>query len=133
MSDSSMAADGGPVWRADGDVWSRWSLEASLARYTETLEPTELDVAAEGMQRILDLERQREETTLPAWAAFELGMLRAKQNQRGPAGAAWRQAMGTGDPEYAPRAACCLAVICQQEHDWDRAGEAWRFALDSGN
>jgi hypothetical protein len=133
MSDSSLAAGGGPVWPADGGVWGLWSLEASLARCTDGLEPAKLDVAAEGMQHILDLELRRGETMLPAWAAFELGRVRAKQNQRGPAVAAWRQAMDTGDPEYGPRAACCLAVICQQEHDWGQAREAWQFALDAGN
>lgn len=43
-------------------------------------------------------------------AAFGLGLMHIQMGDRARAFAAWRQAIATEDPEYAPRAACFMAV-----------------------
>jgi tetratricopeptide (TPR) repeat protein len=43
-------------------------------------------------------------------AAFALGLVKIQQGDRQAAFTAWRQALATDDPEYAPRAALFIAV-----------------------
>jgi tetratricopeptide (TPR) repeat protein len=119
---------------AGGDVWPSFSAHAPLWRSIENIDQDgdQLKRAADWLQRILEVNDQRAEK-VPAWAAFELGLVRAKQRDRAAANSAWRKAMATNDPEYAPRAACFLAVGYQHDNDWDRARQAWQFALDAGN
>ena len=128
------AASGGAAGGAGGDAWPSFSADSPLMRSAGGLPHDEgqLKVAAEWLQRILQLNEMKAEK-VPAWAAFELGLVRARQRDTSAANAAWRRAMATNDPEYAPRAACFMAVGHQQENDWIRAGEAWQFALDAGN
>jgi tetratricopeptide (TPR) repeat protein len=122
------------VRAAGEEAWPLTSSHAPFLRLAEIPEPEdgELEETADGLQQILALDDLKGEK-LPAWAAFELGLVRARQRDKVAANAAWRQAMATDDPEYAPRAACFLAVGYQQDEDWVRAREAWQFALDSGN
>lgn len=127
------ADDSSDLWDVARGLVPLRSLEASLARWSETRDAGKLEVAAEGMQHILRLERRRGKTGLPAWAAFELGLVRAKQNEMEKAAAAWGHAMGTGDREFGPRAACFLAILRQQQGDLAGARKAWVFALGAGN
>src|SRR5438105_2171014 len=119
---------------AGGDAWSSLSAQEPLLRSARTLPQHEgqLRLAADWLQHVLEANDLKAEK-VPAWAAFELGLVRAKQRDRRAANEAWRKAMATNDPEYAPRAACFMAVGHQQDNDWDRAREAWQFALDAGN
>src|SRR5438105_12586687 len=135
MLDSlSGAAGGDPAQAPGGDAWSSLSAQEPLLRATGTLPHQEgqLRLAADWLQHVLEANDLKAEK-VPAWAAFELGLVRAKQRDRRAANEAWRKAMATNDHEYAPRAACFMAVGYQQENDWDRARDAWQFALDAGN
>jgi tetratricopeptide (TPR) repeat protein len=135
MLDSlSGAASGDGARGNDGDAWPSLSAHAPLLRSGRTLPQDEgqLRLAADWLQHILDANDLKADK-VPAWAAFELGLVRAKQRDRKGANEAWRKAMATKDHEYAPRAACFMAVGYQQEGDWDRAREAWQLALDAGN
>jgi tetratricopeptide (TPR) repeat protein len=128
------AAGGGAMRGAEGEVWPSFSAQAPLWRSVGRLDEDgdQLKRAADWLQRILEVNDLRAEK-VPAWAAFELGLVRARQHDRKAANDAWRKAMATNDPEYGPRAACFLAVWYQQENDWTRARDAWQFALDTGN
>ena len=133
MAESVEAEGSGDLWDPAKGLDPLGSLEATLARWSESRDAGTLEVAAEGMQHILRLERQRGKTGLPAWAAFELGLVRAKQNEMEQAATAWGHAMATGDREFGPRAACFLAILRLQQGDLTGAKEAWRFALSAGN
>ena len=135
MLDSlSGTAGGGSAQGGDGDPWSSLSAREPLLRVNGNIPQHEgqLRLAADWLQHVLEANDLKAEK-VPAWAAFELGLVRAKQRDRRAANEAWRKAMATNDHEYAPRAACFMAVGYQQENDWDQAREAWQFALDAGN
>src|SRR5438105_14341949 len=130
----SGASGEGSARSAGGDAWSSLSAQEPLLRSARTLPQHEgqLRLAADWLQHVLEANDLKADK-VPAWAAFELGLVRAKQRDRRAANEAWRKAMSTNDQEYAPRAACFMAVAYQQENDWDRARHAWQFALDAGN
>ena len=65
-----------------------------------------LESAANAFYRAIEL--QDLESQGPA--VFGLGRVRLRQGDRGGAYAAWRLAIATRDPEYAPRAACFMAM-----------------------
>ncbi|HEX4215820.1 MAG TPA: hypothetical protein VIA06_21080 [Candidatus Dormibacteraeota bacterium] len=65
-----------------------------------------LEAAALAYQRAFDLQDPGSKGA----AAFGLGLMRLLQGDRRRALLAWRQAMATHDPEFAPRAACFIAV-----------------------
>src|SRR5438309_3949588 len=116
MLDSiSGPAGGGSARGAGGDVWRSLSAQAPLLRSTATVPHNEgqLKLAADWLQNVLEANDLKAEK-VPAWAAFELGLVRAKQRDRRAANEAWRKAIATHDHEYAPRAACFMAVGYQQ-------------------
>lgn len=65
-----------------------------------------LESAAQAYQLALD----EEDPVNTGAAAFGLGLMRFLQGDSARALAAWRLAMATRDPEFAPRAACFIAV-----------------------
>lgn len=65
-----------------------------------------LESAAQAYQLALD----EENPDTRGAAAFGLGLMRFLQGDSVRALAAWRLAMASRDPEFAPRAACFIAV-----------------------
>jgi tetratricopeptide (TPR) repeat protein len=130
----SEAPSWGSARGAGGEAWPSFSPHAPLLRSARSLPQDEgqLKVAADWLQHVLEANDRKAEK-VPAWAAFELGLVRARQRDQRAAFVAWRKAMATNDPEYGPRAACFLAVGYQQENNWIQAREAWQFALNAGN
>ena len=103
--------------------------DALLRLGQQEYEAGRLDRAAAALQRALELGESRAQGA----AAFLLGLVRLKQLDREDAYAAWRLAIVTEDPEYAPRAACFLAIGYQQEGNRAEARRAWQLVLDSSS
>jgi len=103
--------------------------DALLRLGQQEYEAGRLDRAAAALQRALELGESRAQGA----AAFLLGLVRLKQLDREDAYAAWRLAIVTEDPEYAPRAACFLAIGYQQEGNRAEARRAWQLVLDTAS
>src|ERR1700730_6677611 len=92
-------------------------------------EAGQLEHAVAGFERALELQVSKAQGA----AAVGRGLVRLKQVRREGAYAAWRLAIATEDPEYAPRAACFLAVGYQQEGNRTEARNAWELALHASS
>jgi Flp pilus assembly protein TadD len=62
-----------------------------------------------------------------------LGVLLAEQGDPAGARAAWKQAIDTGHPDFAPKAMRNLGVLLVEQGDVEGARAAYQRAIDSGH
>jgi Tfp pilus assembly protein PilF len=66
-------------------------------------------------------------------AAFDLGILLQAQGDAAGAQAAYLQAIGTGHPDQAPKAAVNLGLLRERQGDTDGTKAAYQRAIDFGD